>query len=158
MHLWIRSQDRSPPQGEEILEEETKKAIANNPTEVVCEVCGTSFEGEQGDAAHKQFRIHEVYKLVREKIEEIRPRVEEWEKMQREKKEQQQQGRSKGRDKDKDRGKDRDRDRDRERRSSDKGRGRDRSSSRRRRSSGRGKGRSESRSRSHGRDRGRRRR
>lgn len=70
---------------EEVLEEETKKAIAALPPHDICEVCGTSYEGDAGNAAHKKFRIHEAYTIVRQRMDELKPRVEEWEKAQKEK-------------------------------------------------------------------------
>merc|ERR1712066_776720 len=71
---------------EDMLELETKKAAEALEPEEVCEVCGTSFIGKDGDAAHLKFRIHDAYAKVRERIAELKPRVEEWEKMKREKK------------------------------------------------------------------------
>merc|ERR1711920_850608 len=65
---------------EEMLENETKKAAEAQPQEVVCDVCGTAYIGEDGNAAHLKFRIHDAYKTIRDRIAELRPKVEELDK------------------------------------------------------------------------------
>ncbi|CAJ1429959.1 unnamed protein product [Effrenium voratum] len=146
---------------EEVLEEETKKAIAALPPQEVCEVCGTSYEGDAGNAAHKKFRIHEAYTIVRQRMDDLKPRVEEWDKAQKEKlgdvgekKKDKDNGKPEG---SKSRARDKERDKDKERSRRDtKSRSRKRGGSRRGSTSRRR--RRESKSRSHGRSRGRRRR
>ncbi|OLP84564.1 Zinc finger protein CONSTANS-LIKE 10 [Symbiodinium microadriaticum] len=49
-------------------------------------VCGTVYEGDAGKAVHEKFRIHEAYTIVRKRMDEIQPRVEEWEKAEKAKK------------------------------------------------------------------------
>jgi len=71
---------------EDLLEAETKKAAEAMEPEVVCEVCGSSYVGEEGNAAHLKFRIHDAYSKIRDRLAELKPRVEEWEKQKREKK------------------------------------------------------------------------
>merc|ERR1711860_154599 len=61
---------------EDMLESETKKAAEALELEEVCDTCGTSFIGKDGDAAHLKFRIHEAYVKVRERIAELKPRAE----------------------------------------------------------------------------------
>lgn len=136
---------------EDLLEAETQKAVATLPAEVVCEVCGTSFEGDAADAAHKTFRIHEAYTLVRDKFAELKPRVEESEKLRRKKAENGSDKRAKSKSPAREKDKDRNRDRDKEK---DRDRGRDQR--RRSRSHRRDRGRRRSRSRSRSRDRRRR--
>lgn len=71
---------------EEMLESETKKAAESLEPEEVCDICGTAYIGSDGDAAHLKFRIHEAYKMIRDRVAELKPRVEEWDKKRREKK------------------------------------------------------------------------
>lgn len=71
---------------DDMLEAETKKAIEALEPEVVCEICGTAYIGEDGNAQHKKFRIHEAYVQIRDRIAELKPRVEEREKERRDKK------------------------------------------------------------------------
>jgi len=59
-------------------EEETKKAIAAAIPEEVCEICGTAYQGSAADTAHKQFKIHKSYQEIRDKLAELKPRVDEW--------------------------------------------------------------------------------
>lgn len=56
---------------------ETKNAIEAIIPEEVCEVCGVSYVGRDGDAAHKAFRIHDAYKRIRARIKEMRPKLDE---------------------------------------------------------------------------------
>jgi len=72
---------------EALLEVETKKAMDAIAPEEVCETCGTAYTGKDGDAAHKQFRIHEAFVKIRDWITELKPRAEEYEKKKQEKKE-----------------------------------------------------------------------
>mmetsp|Transcript_34174 Transcript_34174/g.98540 ORF Transcript_34174/g.98540 Transcript_34174/m.98540 type:complete len:390 (-) Transcript_34174:38-1207(-) len=65
---------------EEYLEAEMKKAIEALDPEEVCEICGTAYVGKDGDAAHLKFRIHDAFKTIRDRIAEVKPRVEAWEK------------------------------------------------------------------------------
>merc|ERR1712013_255330 len=46
---------------DEMLEEETKKAIENQVPEEVCEICGTAYTGSDGNASPLQFKIHGAY-------------------------------------------------------------------------------------------------
>lgn len=69
---------------EALEDSETKKAIKAAITEEVCEICGTCFQGSAGDAAHLKFKVHAAYKDVRDKLEELRPLKEEWEKKRKE--------------------------------------------------------------------------
>merc|ERR1719382_1749018 len=71
---------------DDMLELETKKAVEAAEPEVVCEICGTSYIGEDGNAAHLKFRIHDAYVQIRERIAELKPRVDEWEKQKKDKK------------------------------------------------------------------------
>lgn len=71
---------------EDMLESETKKAAESLEPEEVCELCGTSYIGKDGDAAHLKFRIHDAYVKVRARIDVLKPRAEEWERTKREKK------------------------------------------------------------------------
>mmetsp|Transcript_33101 Transcript_33101/g.102771 ORF Transcript_33101/g.102771 Transcript_33101/m.102771 type:complete len:373 (+) Transcript_33101:129-1247(+) len=61
---------------DEYQQKETQKAIDAVEPEEVCEVCGVSYTGKDGDAAHMSFRIHEAYARIRKYIDELRPRVE----------------------------------------------------------------------------------
>ncbi|CAE7213902.1 crop [Symbiodinium sp. CCMP2592] len=63
-----------------VEEEETKKAIAAAVPEEVCDICGTCYQGAAADAAHKQFKIHNSYQEIRNKLDELKPRVDEWRK------------------------------------------------------------------------------
>mmetsp|Transcript_44563 Transcript_44563/g.129585 ORF Transcript_44563/g.129585 Transcript_44563/m.129585 type:complete len:378 (+) Transcript_44563:117-1250(+) len=72
---------------DELLEIETKKAMEALDPEEVCDICGTSYVGKDGDAAHLKFRIHDAYKQIRARIAELKPRVEELERKHREQKE-----------------------------------------------------------------------
>merc|ERR1712066_422317 len=65
---------------EEYTKEETKKAINSNPTEEVCDVCGTSYLGKEDYDAHLQYRVHLGYAKVRERIAELQKKKEEREK------------------------------------------------------------------------------
>merc|ERR1712085_76547 len=112
---------------EDLLEVETKKAIENQVPEVCCEICGTAYIGDDGNAAHLGFRIHDVYKQIRDRIAELKPRVEERQKARRDKREEEsklkrkkewdraaeKEGRRKeAKDKDKDKDKDKEKDKD----------------------------------------------
>mmetsp|Transcript_4096 Transcript_4096/g.7476 ORF Transcript_4096/g.7476 Transcript_4096/m.7476 type:complete len:309 (-) Transcript_4096:272-1198(-) len=137
---------------EEVLEEETKKAIAALPPQVVCEVCGTAYEGD--GAVHKKFRIHEAYTMVRARFSELKPRVEEWEKANKEKngKEDEKPRKKENgkKEESKSRARDKDREKERSRRKESRSHSRRRGSGRRARSE---RKRRESRSRSRGRRR-----
>jgi len=63
-----------------VEEAETKKAIAAAVPEEVCDICGTCYQGAAADAAHKQFKIHNSYQEIRNKLDELKPRVDEWRK------------------------------------------------------------------------------
>jgi len=130
---------------EEILEEETKKAIAALPPQDICEVCGTSYEGDAQNAAHKKFRIHEAYTIVRARMAELQPKVEEWEKAEKEKsgnpdekdekkKDEKKRGKENGRTEEKSRGRDKERSRRKESKSRSRRGSRKRSDRRRHRS------------------------
>eukprot|EP00435_Cladocopium_sp_Y103_P051211 s453_g15.t2 len=100
-------------------------------------VCGTSYEGDAGNAAHKKFRIHEAYTIVRQRMDELKPRVEEWEKAQKEKlgdtaekKEEKKSERRKDRENGKHEEKSRARDKERSRRKESRSRSRHRNSRR----------------------------
>jgi len=62
---------------EDYQQEETKKAIEALAPEEVCETCGVSYIGKDGDAAHHTFRIHDAYVLIRQQISELRPKLDE---------------------------------------------------------------------------------
>merc|ERR1712039_112437 len=66
---------------------EAKTAVEAMEPEEVCDICGTAYQGEDGDAAHRKFRIHAAYTEIRARIAELKERVEEREKLRREKKE-----------------------------------------------------------------------
>merc|ERR1712194_564384 len=99
---------------DEVLEEEMKKAIEAVVPEEVCDICGTAYIGSDGNGAHLQFKIHAAYKSIRERIEELRPRVQERERQNKERKDEESKKKrkedgdkatEKEKDKDKDRGK-----------------------------------------------------
>jgi len=71
---------------DDMMDIERKKAEEALEPEEVCEVCGTSYIGKDGDAAHLKFRVHDAYVSVAERIAELKPRVDEREKKRREKK------------------------------------------------------------------------
>lgn len=73
---------------EELLELETKKAIEALKPEEVCEICGTSYMGEDGRAMHNKFKIHEGHEKVRRKLAELRRSTADWESKKRDMKEQ----------------------------------------------------------------------
>lgn len=121
-----------------LQEEETKIAIERVVPEETCEICGVSFTGKDGDAAHLQFRIHAAYQGIREKRAELLPKIEGRRKKDeddKDKRKEDRDGRS-GKERDRDRARDRDRDRDREknRSRSHGGRGKQKGSDRRNRS------------------------
>jgi len=166
---------------DELLEEETKKAVATQPQEESCDICGTSYIGKDGDAAHLQFKIHHAYVKIRERLDELKPKVEARAREQREKKDEEakkkrkeeweaaqakEQAKEKGKEKDKDddekddkeKGKEKRKDKDDKEKGKEKDRSRDRNRSRDRskdRDRGRDRRRSRSRSRDRDRDRGR---
>jgi len=109
----------------ELEDRETKKAVEAAIPEEICEVCGTCYQGQAADTAHQQFKIHNAYVLIREKLEEWKPKPGEND-------EEGKDGKDRDRDRSRDRGRDRDRDRDRSRGRGEKDRGgrRDRSRSR----------------------------
>lgn len=59
---------------EEYQNAETQKAIDAVVPEEVCEICGVSYIGKDGDAAHLGFRVHDAYVRIRAKIAELRPK------------------------------------------------------------------------------------
>jgi RNA-binding protein Luc7-like 2 len=135
---------------EELEEAETKKAVATAIVEEVCEICGTCYQGDAANTAHLQFKIHLAYQTVRDKIAELKPKLDELKKSNSDKdkrdRSEKRRSRTRGRDRSKRRGKSSSRGRDRDRRES-----RDRGSRRdRKRSRSRSRGRRDS-------DRGRRR-
>lgn len=149
-------------------ERELKKAKEAAVPEEVCEVCGTAYVGSAGNAAHLQFRIHNAYSEIRDKLKELKERTAKARKERaeggaeaekdapKEKDEKSKRDRSrKGRDASRDRGRRRD---SRSKSRGDRRRGRD---SRSRGKKGKDKDRKGSRSRSRskgGRDRSRKRR
>jgi len=101
------------------LEEETKKARDAMVPEEVCEICGQAYQGDEAKTLHLKFKVHEGYRLVREKIDELKPKVEEFERLRKEAKEQERKRRRKEEwdsalERDTDRGRDRDRGRGRD--------------------------------------------
>jgi len=97
-------------------EAETKKAIEAAIPEEVCEICATPYQGDTANAAHRQFKIHSAYKLVRDQLKKLEPRVEEFEKAEKTRKEEKAKENGEKADesrKEKDTGRDRSRDRER---------------------------------------------
>merc|ERR1712187_1024907 len=93
------------------LAEEEKKAREAN-REDLCELCGQAYVGDDAKEQHLKFKVHEMFKLVREKISELKPRVEEFEAARKEAKDQDRKARRKEEwdaAMEKDRGRDRDR-------------------------------------------------
>jgi len=151
---------------EDFQEAETKKAIEAIVPEEVCEICGVSFMGKDGDAAHQAFRIHDAYRKIRAKIKELRPRIEEREQKKIQEKEREAKKKRKeeweeaaknegkeGRNGDNNGAGGRDRDRDKDREAGRRDRSRDRDRRDRRRSRSRRRSNSRDRSRSRGRRR-----
>lgn len=58
-------------------EQEQQLAIERAPPEECCQICGTCFIGQEKDEAHQAFKIHEVYKKVRERAAELKAKIEE---------------------------------------------------------------------------------
>lgn len=62
------------------LEEvETKKAKEAAIPEEVCEICATVYKGKEGsagDAAHKQFKVHIAYQMIRDRLAELKQKAE----------------------------------------------------------------------------------
>eukprot|EP00931_Biecheleriopsis_adriatica_P067759 TRINITY_DN41825_c0_g1_i1.p1 TRINITY_DN41825_c0_g1~~TRINITY_DN41825_c0_g1_i1.p1 ORF type:complete len:320 (+),score=83.13 TRINITY_DN41825_c0_g1_i1:75-1034(+) len=137
-------------------EEETKKAVAAAIPEEVCEICGTCYQGDAADAAHKKFKIHLAYKEIRDRLEKLKPKIEE-----QKKKKEDKDGSGADKDEGRRRTKDRDRDedgKDEDRRDRSRRRGRDRDSREPKRDRGRRDSRDRGRDGDRGRDRGRERR
>lgn len=111
--MCINSSNALLKERDEMLEDEMKKAIEAVVPEEVCEICGTAYIGSDGNGAHLQFKIHAAYKSLRERVEELRPRVQEQERLNKEKKDEESKKKrkedgdkaaEKEKDKDKDRG------------------------------------------------------
>merc|ERR1719188_2234954 len=104
---------------EELLEAETRKAALALEPEEVCEICGTAYTGPDGNAAHLTFKIHTAYEKIRARIAELKPRIEERERLKREKKDEELKKKRKeeweaAEQKDKKGGKDADKDKDKD--------------------------------------------
>jgi len=109
---------------ETLTELEQKKAIESIVAEVSCEICGTCYAGEDENETHLRFRIHIAYKEIRDRLAELKPRVQEREKQRRDKKDEDSRRRRKedwdkdkekdGRRKDRTKEKDKDRDKEKE--------------------------------------------
>merc|ERR1712046_3060 len=69
---------------EQLRLDEARKAIARLPPELCCEQCGTVYVGKEEEEPHKAFRIHKAFVELRERVEDLRPRVREWEEKSRE--------------------------------------------------------------------------
>merc|ERR1712194_886274 len=98
---------------ETLTEPEQKKAIESIVAEVSCEICGTCYAGEDENETHLRFRIHIAYKEIRDRLAELKPRVQGREKQRRDKKDEDSRRRRKE-DWDKDKEKDKDRDKEKE--------------------------------------------
>jgi len=71
----MREADELAKEAQALEERELKKAKDNAINEEVCEICGTSYLGSAGNAAHLQFRIHNAYSEIRDKHREIKDRI-----------------------------------------------------------------------------------
>merc|ERR1712194_212894 len=91
---------------ETLTEPEQKKAIESIVAEVSCEICGTCYAGEDENETHLRFRIHIAYKEIRDRLAELKPRVQDKEKDGRRK------DRTKEKDKDRDKEKETEKDKD----------------------------------------------
>lgn len=68
-----RSQDLLK-EAEAVEEAETEKLKKTMVQEDVCETCGTCYQGEQGNAAHRQFKVHGAYTDIRARLAELEPK------------------------------------------------------------------------------------
>lgn len=105
------------------------------PGEEVCEICGVRY-AKQGEhdtewhdkAAHLNGKQHQGWVVLRDKIDELRAKMREYEKQDHRERKEKEERREKEREKDKekDRDRDRDRDRDKDKKRDDRKRSRDR--------------------------------
>jgi len=64
-----------------VTEEERKVAQAAGPRAMSCEVCGTAYAGDDEYKLHLNYKLHGCYSQVLEKLEELKAKKEERDKM-----------------------------------------------------------------------------
>merc|ERR1712048_1208562 len=69
---------------EAYVKEEEKKAALAAPKAQSCEVCGTAYTGDDEYKQHLEYRVHDGYQQIKDKLEELKSRKEERDKARRE--------------------------------------------------------------------------
>merc|ERR1712194_134993 len=57
--------------------DEERKVQDGHAKPQTCEICGTGYRGEDEEKRHLQYKVHEVFVLIKDKIEELRKTKEE---------------------------------------------------------------------------------
>eukprot|EP00931_Biecheleriopsis_adriatica_P094363 TRINITY_DN68017_c0_g1_i1.p1 TRINITY_DN68017_c0_g1~~TRINITY_DN68017_c0_g1_i1.p1 ORF type:complete len:348 (+),score=72.03 TRINITY_DN68017_c0_g1_i1:110-1153(+) len=72
----MKEADELAKEADAMEEKEMQKAKEEAVPEEVCEICGTSYQGSAGNAAHKKFKVHIAYQEIRDKLGEMSERAE----------------------------------------------------------------------------------
>eukprot|EP00747_Dinoflagellata_sp_TGD_P023897 gnl/TRDRNA2_/TRDRNA2_130160_c0_seq1.p1 gnl/TRDRNA2_/TRDRNA2_130160_c0~~gnl/TRDRNA2_/TRDRNA2_130160_c0_seq1.p1 ORF type:complete len:439 (+),score=72.13 gnl/TRDRNA2_/TRDRNA2_130160_c0_seq1:317-1633(+) len=63
-------------EAESMHKEEEKKAIDTKPVPETCAICGTGYAGDEEKKRHLRFQVHTGYKIIREKLTELKEKSE----------------------------------------------------------------------------------